>query len=506
MKKSPLTDKTYTSPNRTSPRNKAVDIIVPHCFVGQASVEDAASWFMQVSAQCSCNYIIGFDGRVGDICPEKDRSWCTSSGEVDHRAITIECASGKTYPYSLNDVVWKKLIMLCLDICERYGKKKLLYLGTKDKTMSYVPKSDEMLLAEHRWFANKECPGEYIHSRLGILATEVTKLLRGDASGQPEVVVPKSEPEWFRVRLAWNNPASQIGAYEKVINARNNCPPGYSVYDYMGNLVYTNEVEGTQASLFEKMSDSEVASKLLEIATPIVKKFGLLPSVIVGQCCIETGYLHHSKLLPYNNILGMKSSLLNTSWFGSTWDGTSSVEIVTTEFINGVEKEKKDKFRVYPNIEACIEDICAFFSTLPKYVDAGILKAKDASEQITIESKCGYATDPGYISKVLNIISKNNLTVNDENRKPSANKKVHYVVQIGYFSKLKGASDRTKIYAANGIKCSIEPKNNGYRLQAGCYEIKANALNCKKEVKPKIQTLVTNGIIKKMPKIFIYEV
>ena len=47
------------------------------------------------------------------------------------------------------------------------------------KTLNYTPKSDEMILTVHRWFANKSCPGNWLYSRLDKLATEVTKQLGG---------------------------------------------------------------------------------------------------------------------------------------------------------------------------------------------------------------------------------------------------------------------------------------------------------------------------------------
>ena len=68
---------------------------------------------------------------------------------------------------------------LCTDICKRNGKKKLLWLGDKNKTLNYSPKSDEMVLTVHRWFANKSCPGDWLYSRLGDLASKVTAALGG---------------------------------------------------------------------------------------------------------------------------------------------------------------------------------------------------------------------------------------------------------------------------------------------------------------------------------------
>lgn len=75
--------------------------------------------------------------------------------------------------------VYDRLIDLCVDICQRNGKKKLLWLGDKNKTLNYQPKDDEMLITVHRWFANKSCPGNWLYARLGDLATKVTARLGG---------------------------------------------------------------------------------------------------------------------------------------------------------------------------------------------------------------------------------------------------------------------------------------------------------------------------------------
>ena len=66
-----------------------------------------------------------------------------------------------------------------IDICKRNGKKKLLWLKTKEKSLSYEPKSDEMVLTVHRWFANKSCPGDWLMARMDDLASKVTAALGG---------------------------------------------------------------------------------------------------------------------------------------------------------------------------------------------------------------------------------------------------------------------------------------------------------------------------------------
>ena len=180
MSNSSLVDYTKLSPNHSGQRTHSIDRITPHCVVGQCSVETLGSIFMTNGA--SCNYGIGTDGRVLLCVDEKNRSWCSSSNSNDQRAITIECASDTYDPYAMNSKVYSTLVKLCTDICKRNGKKKLLWFGSESKTLNYSPKSDEMIITVHRWFANKSCPGDWLYSRLGDLASKVTKNLGGSTT------------------------------------------------------------------------------------------------------------------------------------------------------------------------------------------------------------------------------------------------------------------------------------------------------------------------------------
>lgn len=175
-----LVSYTKLSPNHSGQRTHSIDRITPHCVVGQCSVETLGNIFLPTSRQASSNYGIGVDGRVGMYVEEKNRSWCSSSAANDQRAVTIECASDNTEPYAFKDVVYQRLIELCTDICKRNGKTKLLWLGDKNKTLNYSPKSNEMVLTVHRWFANKSCPGNWMYARMGDLAEKVTAQLGGE--------------------------------------------------------------------------------------------------------------------------------------------------------------------------------------------------------------------------------------------------------------------------------------------------------------------------------------
>lgn len=173
MGNSPLISYTKISPNKTVNRKHKIDTITIHCVQGQLSVETLGNMFSNKSSKASSNYGIGPDGRIGLYVEEKDRSWCSSNAENDHRAITIECASEKTHPYKINGEVYSSLIKLCVDICKRNNIKELKWKGDK----SLIGKVDKQNMTVHRWFANKECPGQYIYNRLGQIAYDVNKQL-----------------------------------------------------------------------------------------------------------------------------------------------------------------------------------------------------------------------------------------------------------------------------------------------------------------------------------------
>lgn len=179
MSNSKLVNYTKLSPNHSGTRTHSIDRITPHCVVGQCSVETLGNIFMDTNREASCNYGIGADGRVLLCVDEGSRSWCSSSNSNDQRAVTIECASETYHPYEMNSNVYNSLVKLCVDICKRNGKKKLLWFNDKNKALNYSPKSNEMIITVHRWFDNKACPGDWLYNRLGDLAKKVTEQLGG---------------------------------------------------------------------------------------------------------------------------------------------------------------------------------------------------------------------------------------------------------------------------------------------------------------------------------------
>lgn len=154
-------------------RNHIVDTVTIHCYVGQASADSMANWLCSPESAASANYAIACDGTIVGILPEERRSWCSSSPENDHRAITIECASDDFEPYRVRPAVYNALIKLLVDICERYPTiGKLRWRADPTITNRAVQN-----MTAHRWFAQKACPGDYLYSRFGNIASEVNKII-----------------------------------------------------------------------------------------------------------------------------------------------------------------------------------------------------------------------------------------------------------------------------------------------------------------------------------------
>lgn len=347
---------TKLSPNHSGQRTHAIDRISPHCVVGQCTAEGLGDWFAKTSTQASSNYGIDKNGRVGMYVEEKNRSWCTSSNANDQRAITIECASDNTEPYAMNSKVYDMLIKLCTDICKRNGKKKLLWFADKDKSLNYAPKSDEMVITVHRWFANKSCPGNWLYARLGDVASKVTANLSGT----------------------------------------------------------TETTKGTQATVFAKLTESEVVAKSGAFFTADQKKSGILASISMAQFILESGYGKSELAQNANNCFGMKTSLSGNTWSGSTWDGKSKYTKKTQEeYTKGEMTTITAEFRKYSCIEDSIADHSAYLlgaKNGSKLRYDGLKGCTDYKKAAQLIKDGGYATSSTYVASLCNIIEKWKLT------------------------------------------------------------------------------------------------
>lgn len=191
---SPLANYTILTEHCGERDGAVIDTVTIHCLVGQATAKEIGEYFRTTKVEASCNYGIGKDGDIVCCVPEERRSWCSSNRANDARAITIEVASDTFYPYMVTDAAYNSLISLLVDVCKRNGIDGLRWLNDPN----YIGKPEKQNMTVHRWFANKECPGQYLMRRMGEIAAEVNSRLA------------ETGKKWYRV---------QVGAFRVKENA-----------------------------------------------------------------------------------------------------------------------------------------------------------------------------------------------------------------------------------------------------------------------------------------------
>ena len=405
MSNSGLVKYTKLSPNRNIPRNHAIDTITIHCYAAQASVREMGAWFAKTSTQASANYGIGSDGQVGLFVPEADRSWCSSSRENDHRAITIECACEPVAPNAVNDKVYATLIDLCVDICQRNGIKKLVWSTKQNDRMKHLNGCN---MTVHRDYAAKACPGDYLYVRMGQIANAVNSRINpSKASG-----VPTSKADYI-------NKVSEIAVrlYEEtrilpsVVIAQCCLENGYGLGADALELTKRNNLLGMKADLINNTWKEYTVwdGKTITKKTPeyingkLVYKYDVFRAYKNYENCIRD---YEQFLLHVRNDLGYK----------------------------------------YRSVQGMTDPL----------------------NVITVISRGGYATDPAYVDKVMRIIRENDLTKYDPvqprdhyavQRRLSETK-----YRIGLFHNLDNAKRQAndnwgyRVYDMDIRKCVYKPK------------------------------------------------
>lgn len=134
----------------------------------------------------------------------------------------------------------------------------------------------------------------------------------------------------------------------------------------------------------------------------------LLPSVKMAQAALETGW-GRSTIGKANNMFGIKATGTTTPY----WKG-DAYNAKTGEVLNGQYVFMVDGFRAYSTLSDSIRDHSHLLMTLSRYQP--VRNAATPEDQARALQSCGYATDPGYASKLINIINQYNLRELDKKK------------------------------------------------------------------------------------------
>lgn len=136
---------------------------------------------------------------------------------------------------------------------------------------------------------------------------------------------------------------------------------------------------------------------ILEGAKDGYRKYRILPSLTIAQAILESAWGTHT-IGTANNLFGIKAT---KNWTGKV------VEAWTTEYIGGKPQKVKAKFRAYNSFNDSVRDHNKLLGELDRYKK--VRQAKDYRTACLEVWKAGYATDPKYPYKLIDIIEAYNL-------------------------------------------------------------------------------------------------
>jgi flagellar protein FlgJ len=132
-------------------------------------------------------------------------------------------------------------------------------------------------------------------------------------------------------------------------------------------------------------------------AVEAAKTLGVPPHFLVAHSALESGWGKSEIRLADGsssyNVFGIKA--------GSSWQGPS-VEVPTTEYVNGVARTTREKFRVYGSYGEAFQDYASMLRGNSRF--SGVLGQQDGTRFADSLQQSGYATDPNYADKLGRII------------------------------------------------------------------------------------------------------
>ena len=180
MAVSPLATESYPAyeGNYSGPeaRNNITEITIHH-MAGVLSAASCGAIFQRPGRNGSSHYGIGVNGEIAWYVDENCVAWTNSNWPSNQRAVTIENSNSSTGgEWPVSDATLNSLIKLVADIAKRNGLGKLV----KGENLTW-----------HSMYANTNCPGPYLSSKLDYIADEANKI---NGFGPEPTPTPTPEP------------------------------------------------------------------------------------------------------------------------------------------------------------------------------------------------------------------------------------------------------------------------------------------------------------------------
>lgn len=138
--------------------------------------------------------------------------------------------------------------------------------------------------------------------------------------------------------------------------------------------------------------------KLLPHAQAASVSTGIPARFMLGQAALETGWgkveIRGADGRNSHNLFGIKA--------GAGWKGPT-VDVVTTEYVNGTPQKQVERFRAYASYADSFRDYASLLQNNARYQNV-IAQGQDAAGFAQGLQQAGYATDPNYAQKLMSVI------------------------------------------------------------------------------------------------------
>ncbi|WP_458114848.1 glycoside hydrolase family 73 protein [Enterococcus faecium] len=146
----------------------------------------------------------------------------------------------------------------------------------------------------------------------------------------------------------------------------------------------------------EAQSHQQFIERLVPHAQELQDGYGVLPSIILGQAILESNWGKSTLASKYNNLFGIKA-----------YGDQKKISLETKEFVNEEWITIQGDFKVYDSWEQSMDDHTQLFVQGVDWNPAlyeKVITATNYQEAAQALQEAGYATDPGYAQKIIQVI------------------------------------------------------------------------------------------------------
>lgn len=148
----------------------------------------------------------------------------------------------------------------------------------------------------------------------------------------------------------------------------------------------------------ETTRPDEFVNRVWPHAVEAANAIGVPPQFLIAQSALESAWgkseIRRADGSPSYNLFGVKA--------GRNWQG-ATVEVQTTEYVNGEPQQMREKFRVYESYAESFNDYANLVRNNARF--SGVVGQQDGTQFARSLQQSGYATDPMYADKLSRIIN-----------------------------------------------------------------------------------------------------